>query len=67
MPWGRVYWNTDGLTLVEIAEIMLHEGVHLDQIKRDGAIRFTLTYLWHLATIGYWDMPYEIEARKAHE
>lgn len=67
MPWRRVYWHIDGLDPDLIEDIIAHESVHLDQIDRDGPVTWTVTYLWHLATIGYWDMPYEVEARKAHE
>ena len=66
MPWSRVYWNTD-VPAHMIADIVAHERVHLDQIKRDGPITFSLRYLYGLAWYGYWAMPYEIEARRAHE
>jgi hypothetical protein len=67
MPWGRVYWNTDGCSPELIAAIIAHENVHLDQIRRDGAIGFSIRYLYGLARYGYWNMPYEKEARAAHE
>lgn len=59
MPWRRVYvlaeWvGHDGL--------IAHEQVHLEQINRDGPIKFTLLYLWWLARYGYERNPYEIEA-----
>ena len=63
MPWKVVYANLDGLDNTLQSEIYAHEYVHIQQIERDGAIRWTATYLWHLATIGYWAMPYEVEAR----
>jgi hypothetical protein len=67
MPWGRVYVHPTAHKLLIWPDIVAHESVHLAQIKRDGAFAFSATYLWHLITIGYWDMPYEIEARAAHE
>lgn len=59
MPWHRVY------VLERFAgrhDILLHELVHIEQMERDGPLTFSLRYLWWLATRGYWDNPYEIEA-----
>ena len=59
MPWKRVYilpeWMDDPV-------ILTHEMVHIEQIERDGAVRFTVKYLWWLAIYGYRNNPYEIEA-----
>lgn len=59
MPWGRIYilaeWRADVPTLV-------HELVHLDQIRRDGPVWFSARYLWWLVRYGYQRNPYEIEA-----
>jgi hypothetical protein len=64
MPWGRVYvlepWFEDRL-------LRLHEVVHLRQIRRDGRVRFTLSYLWWLGRHGYWRNPYEIEAYRIED
>jgi len=59
MPWRRVYvlgeWAShDGL--------IAHERVHLDQIERDGPVKFTILYLWWLVRYGYERNPYEEEA-----
>lgn len=64
MPWSRVYvlnedWADD-------PGLQVHEAVHLYQIRRDGRVRFTLNYLWWLIRYGYWNNPYEVEARR-HE
>lgn len=45
--------------------LLRHERCHLEQIERDGRILFSIKYLWWLARYGYWNNPYEIEARKA--
>ena len=59
MPWRRVYilkpWLYDPV-------ILRHEAVHIEQIARDGAIVFSVKYLWWLARYGYRRNPYEIEA-----
>jgi hypothetical protein len=59
MPWRTVYiakpyLNHEGL--------IAHEMVHIEQINRDGPIAFSVKYLWWLATKGYAENPYEIEA-----
>lgn len=64
MPWRTIYlrpecWFDEGLRA--------HELAHIDQIDRMGPIRFSVTYLWQLATIGYDRMPLEIEANAAQE
>ena len=38
---------------------------HLEQIKRDGRIKFTIKYIYWLYRYGYFLNPYEIEARNA--
>lgn len=61
------FWNTiyllPGSELDE--RLIRHEVAHLEQIERDGRLLFTLKYMWWLARYGYWNHPYEIEARAA--
>ena len=45
--------------------LLRHERKHLEQIERDGRILFSVKYLWWLARYGYWNNPYEVEARAA--
>jgi hypothetical protein len=40
-----------------------HELAHVAQIERDGALMWTLMYLWWCVRFGYWNNPYEVEAR----
>ena len=59
MPWRTIYvlrehWHDPVLRR--------HERVHIEQIERDGAIRFTVLYLWYLVRYGYRQNPYEVEA-----
>ena len=37
----------------------------LEQMQRDGKLTYTAKYLWWCGTRGYWNNPYEIEARQA--
>ena len=34
--------------------LLRHERRHLEQIERDGRLKFTVKYLWWLARYGYW-------------
>lgn len=49
-PWHRSF------------AFMRHEGVHFDQIERDGRWTFMAKYLWWNCTRGYRQNPYELEA-----
>lgn len=63
------FWNTiylmpgseDDLALIR------HELKHLEQIDNEGILKFSVKYLWFTWKYGYWDNPYEIEARKAEQ
>jgi len=59
MPWRRVYVHPDWWGREDLAR---HELVHLEQIERDGALLFSVRYLWWLLRYGYRGNPYEIEA-----
>lgn len=60
LPWGVIWlrpsqWEND--------ELRAHELAHAEQVERDGPIWFSIRYLWWLVRHGYWDNPYEVEAR----
>lgn len=77
---GVWYWlltklNLDGYTTYwaiyikplpqEQFEVVLkHELTHVEQMKREGKVVFSIKYLYYLIKYGYWNNPYEIEARK---
>lgn len=59
MPWRSIYvlsghWDN--------GELRRHELVHIAQIERLGAVRFSVVYLFYLARYGYRDNPLEKEA-----
>lgn len=59
-PWKQIYMAPG----FEDAEWLLrHERMHLEQMERDGWAGFHLKYLWYTLQYGYWDNPYEVEAR----
>ena len=39
-----------------------HEWIHIDQIRKEGVIKFYSKYLWYNFSKGYKKNPYEIEA-----
>jgi hypothetical protein len=41
-----------------------HEDWHKYQWAMDGVIKFSLLYVWYLIRYGYYDNPYEVEARE---
>lgn len=45
--------------------LLRHEQCHLDQIERDGRLLFSIQYTWMTVRYGYWNNPYEVEARQA--
>ena len=45
--------------------LLRHESKHLEQIERDGRLLFAIKYLYWLCRYGYWNNPYEVEARAA--
>lgn len=60
MPWRTIYI----LDEVYQSDIIRHELVHIAQIERMGALKFTAVYLWYLLRYGYDKHPLEIEARE---
>lgn len=41
-----------------------HEAYHIEQVKRDGRLKFVIKYLYYNLRYGYHNNPYEVEARK---
>ena len=62
LPWG--IYITDELEHVP-DWLLQHAFTHVDQINRDGMIKFYVKYIWYWGTLGYWMNPYEVEARDA--
>lgn len=61
------FWNTVYVLpgYEHNARLLRHEAEHLKQLERDGRLLFSIKYLWWLARYGYWNNPYEVEARAA--
>ena len=45
-------------------KLLAHEQAHLDQYKREGFIKFILKYIYYHCKYGYYNNPFEVEARK---
>ena len=43
--------------------LIKHEMVHIEQIKREGRIKFFFKYTYYWIRYGYKNNPYEVEAR----
>lgn len=41
-----------------------HEAFHIEQVKREGRLKFIVKYLWFNIRYGYKNNPYEVEARE---
>ena len=60
LPWGTIYCVPEQL---DNPKLLKHEQVHLEQIKRDGAVTWMLKTWYYYAKYGYQMSPYEIDAR----
>lgn len=60
MPWKTVYCVPGQEHNDRLAA---HEAVHVEQIQRDGAVRWTVKIFYYLIRYGYKKSPYEVEAR----
>lgn len=61
MPWRRVYLLPEAM---DDEPLRRHEAVHLQQIARYGAWGFSWRYAWMWLRHGYWEHPFEREARE---
>lgn len=58
--WGDIYLLPGGTPVVQL---LRHELCHQKQMERDGKLLFMLKYMWRLLWYGYYQNPYEVEAR----
>lgn len=61
-PWKQIYVVAG---YQDCDWLLRHERKHLEQMDRDGWVMFHLKYIWYTLRDGYWDNPYEVEARSA--
>lgn len=66
-PWKKIiiwYYKENYQPSIQMQK---HEEHHLQQIERDGSWKFVFKYLFYLLKYGYYNNPYEVEARAAEE
>lgn len=61
-PWNTIYFRNK---IYYTPRLLAHEEMHIEQMKRDGKLKFLVKYVYYWCKVGYWDNPYEIEAREA--
>jgi hypothetical protein len=61
LPTGTIYCVPEQL---QNQQLLAHENVHVDQIRREGPFLWTLKCWYYYIRYGYANSPYEIEARK---
>ena len=60
-PPDKIYY----LKFYPCQRMIRHEKKHLEQYKRDGVIKYFFRWWWQYITVGYENIDYEIEARRA--
>lgn len=62
MPNRKIYILPE---LIDDPTLRAHEQRHAMQCQRDGYWTFWFLICWYIVRYGYWNSPYEIEARAA--
>lgn len=60
--WGTIYYRDEECMN---STTKLHELKHIEQMRRDGRLVFTIRYIYQWITKGYYKVDYEVEARAA--
>ena len=64
-PWNTIYYSNAKMYMD--GKLRRYELMHVEQMKRDGVLKYMVMYNWYWVTIGYENNPYEIEAREAED
>lgn len=59
--------NTSAEDFLNNQRWVKHELAHIEQYKKNGLLKFLFLYLWYSVKYGYYNNPFEVEARKAEE
>jgi len=62
-PWGTVYFLNK--EFMREKKIINHETKHYEQLTKEGIFKYAIKYFYCLIKYGYYNNPYEREARKA--
>jgi hypothetical protein len=61
--WDTVYYiDRESMNNTRIRK---HELKHIEQLEKEGRVKFTIKYLYYLIKDGYRFNKYEVEARRA--
>lgn len=44
--------------------LIAHEKIHVEQMRREGWLKYRIKYTYYTLRYGYWNNPYEVEAYK---
>ena len=61
MPWSIYILPS----WIEDDRLRAHERRHIWQMRQDGVLIWFIKAGWYLARYGYWNSPYEVDARAA--
>lgn len=61
--WNTIYYLTP--SDMGNDKVRRHEMMHIEQILREGRLKFAFKYLYYAIRYGYIFNPYEVEARSA--
>lgn len=61
ITWGQNVFLTSQMTSLDVPTFA-HELVHTAQYKKEGFLKFDIKYTYQFFTLGYNNVPYEIEA-----
>ena len=56
-------FNTPKQLFLNDVAWVCHELQHVKQYQQQGSFIFLIKYIWYWARVGYYNIPYEIEAR----
>ena len=61
---GVAFWPFIFMTEPEDKKLLIHEKHHLKQQVKGLLVFFYIKYVYYSIRRGYWDNPYEVEARE---
>jgi hypothetical protein len=57
-------YNTSAAEFLKDDRWLKHELAHIEQYKKHGVVKFLALYLWYSIKYGYYNNPFEVEARE---
>ena len=61
--WNTIYYISE--EHLKYTPLRKHELKHIEQMEQEGKFIFSVKYLYYNYKVGYFNNPYEIEARAA--